>query len=145
MATERPTDPRDEANAARHAEAARVANEEGRHPTAQARPTTARVPLPDAPRVLALRSAVNDLTDARALDDPVPQGEPAPTVAVTFSEQYLSYFPGESAHFSPAQAARLAELGVVGGDGGAAPAKPPPSSRDPAKETEQPRGRHSHG
>jgi hypothetical protein len=123
-------DARDEANAARHADAARQANETGQHPTSQARPSTALVPPPDdAPPVLALRSAPNDLADAAALDQAPPPGEEPATVAVTFGTQYLSYYPGETAQFTPAQAARLNELGVTG-------AAPPPRQRTGAKPAE---------
>lgn len=43
-----------------------------------------------------------------------PDTEPA-TENVTFSEQYLSYFPGETASFTPDQAQRLTDGGVAGG------------------------------
>jgi hypothetical protein len=104
---------RQDANAARHADAARHANETGEHPTSQARPSTAKVPPPGAPPVLALVSAPNHLADAHALDEPTKAGEEPATVVVTFSTQFLSYFPGESAAFTPAQAQRFADLGVV--------------------------------
>jgi len=38
---------------------------------------------------------------------------------VTFTTQFASYFPGESAAFTADEAARLADLGVTDGDGGA--------------------------
>lgn len=51
--------------------------------------------------------------------------EPRETV-VTFTEQFASYYAGESAAFTADEAARLADLGVTGeGGGGPAPTDPP--------------------
>jgi hypothetical protein len=47
------------------------------------------------------------------------EGVPPRDTVVTFSKQFASYFPGESAAFTPDEAARLDALGVTGGAGGA--------------------------
>jgi hypothetical protein len=52
------------------------------------------------------------------------EGIPPRETVVTFSTQFASYFAGESAAFTPDEAARLGELGVTDGGGGAATAPP---------------------
>ena len=47
-------------------------------------------------------------------------GAPERETVVTFNQQFASYFAGESAAFTPEEAARLADLGVVG-EGGEGP------------------------
>jgi hypothetical protein len=41
------------------------------------------------------------------------EGIPQREEVVTFTKQYASYFPGESACFTPEEAQRLADLGVI--------------------------------
>ena len=57
---------------------------------------------------------------------------PPRETVVTFSTQFASYFAGESAAFTPEEAARLADLGVTGEGGGEGgpPATDPPENTD---------------
>ena len=57
------------------------------------------------------------------------EGAPERETVVTFSTQFASYFEGESAAFTPEEAARLTELGVAG-EGGGGPATSPPVNVD---------------
>lgn len=55
------------------------------------------------------------------------EGIPPRETVVTFNQQFASYFAGESAAFTPEEAQRLADLGVIDGVTPAhAPAPPPP-------------------
>jgi hypothetical protein len=75
---------------------------------------------------------MSDETASKAAEETPPEpaltGAPPRDTVVTFNQQYLSYYTGESAAFTPEEAARLAELGVVG-EGGA-PATAPPVNVD---------------
>ena len=53
------------------------------------------------------------------------QGIPPRETSVTFNQQFASYYAGETAAFTPEEAARLADLGVTGDGGGPAPTAPP--------------------
>jgi hypothetical protein len=74
---------------------------------------------------------MSDETTSTAAEEAPPEpaltGAPPRDTVVTFNQQYLSYYAGESAAFTPDEAARLAELGVVG-EG--APATAPPVNVD---------------
>jgi hypothetical protein len=59
------------------------------------------------------------------------EGIPPRETAVTFTQQFASYFPGESAAFTEDEAARLADLGVTdSGDGGTTPPTEAPVNVD---------------
>jgi hypothetical protein len=61
-------------------------------------------------------------------------GAPERETVVTFNQQFASYFAGETAAFTPEEAARLADLGVVGegGEGGPPPTEAPGNVDVPA-------------
>lgn len=54
------------------------------------------------------------------------EGIPPRETPVTFNQQFASYYAGETAAFTPEEAARLADLGVTGDGGGTAPAPTAP-------------------
>ena len=85
----------------------------------------------------------NAVVDPKLGAGPQPQRKPAPEASgvdgaperetvVTFNQQFASYFAGESAAFTPEEAARLTDLGVVGegGEGGGPPATEAPVNVD---------------
>jgi hypothetical protein len=69
---------------------------------------------------------MSDETASKSAEETPPQpaltGAPPRDTVVTFNQQYLSYYAGETAAFTADEAARLAELGVIEG---AAPTAPP--------------------
>jgi hypothetical protein len=98
------------------------------------------------PRVsVQMERASRDLAAGKpgtAAQEDLERGGPAPTPAataeggvqretpVTFNTQFASYYAGETAAFTPEEAARLAELGVVGEGGPSPPATDPPGNVD---------------
>jgi hypothetical protein len=58
------------------------------------------------------------------------EGIPARDTVVTFNQQFASYFAGESAAFTPEEAQRLTDLGVVGEAGGGGDPNAPPVNDD---------------